>query len=56
MIAISALAETALRASKINVFERAISLIAADIQALPEESIVVREKWKEKRALSQERC
>ena len=47
------LAETALHKSEIAVFERAIELIAADIEALPEESIAVREKWKEKRALSQ---
>jgi type I restriction enzyme R subunit len=48
------LAETALHRSEIKVFERAIGLIAADIEALPEESIAVREKWKEKRTLSQE--
>ena len=47
------LAETALRKSEIPVFDMAIGLIAADIEALPEESIAVREKWKEKRALSQ---
>ena len=34
------------------VFDTIIHLIARDIQALPEESIAVREKWKEKRALS----
>jgi type I restriction enzyme R subunit len=45
------LAETALLKSEIGVFEQAVSLIAADIEALPEESIVVREKWKEKRTL-----
>jgi type I restriction enzyme R subunit len=48
------LAETALHRSEIQVFERAIGLIAADIEALPEEAIGVREKWKEKRTLSQE--
>ncbi|MAO55988.1 MAG: restriction endonuclease subunit R [Rhodospirillaceae bacterium] len=47
------LAETALDSSEIPVFDKAIKLIAADIAALPEESIAVREKWKEKRALSQ---
>jgi type I restriction enzyme R subunit len=47
------LAETALQKSEIKDFERAIKLIAADIETLPEESIAVREKWKEKRALSQ---
>ena len=47
------LAETALQKSEVAVFETTIDLIARDIQALPEESIAVREKWKEKRALSQ---
>ena len=47
------LAETALQKSEIPVFESAIDLIAADIEALPEESIAVREKWKEKRTLAQ---
>ena len=47
------LAETALQKSEVAVFEATIDLIARDIQALPEESIAVREKWKEKRALSQ---
>ena len=46
------LAETALQKSEMAVFEKAIALIAADIEALPEESIAVREKWKEKRTLS----
>ena len=48
------LADTALQKSEISAFERAIGLIAADIAALPEESIAVREKWKEKRTLSQD--
>ena len=47
------LAETALHKSEIPAFEMALALISADIEALPEESIAVREKWKEKRALSQ---
>ncbi len=47
------LAETALHKSEIAVFETAINLIAGDIEALPEESIAVREKWKEKRTLAQ---
>lgn len=47
------LAETTLQKSEITVFDTVIALIAADIDALPEESIAVREKWKEKRALSQ---
>lgn len=47
-----ALAETALQKSKPAVFETIIALVSQDINALPEESISVREKWKEKRALS----
>ena len=46
------LAETALQKSEVAVFDTIIDLIERDIQALPEESIAVREKWKEKRALS----
>jgi type I restriction enzyme R subunit len=46
------LAEAALLRSEIPVFDLAIRLIAADIEALPEESVAVREKWKEKRSLS----
>ena len=46
------LAETALQQSEVAVFDTIIDLISQDIQALPEESIAVREKWKEKRALS----
>ena len=47
------LAETALRIGEIAVFDKAVELVAADIAGLPEDSIPVREKWKEKRALSQ---
>ena len=47
------LAETALDSSEIPIFDKAIELIAADIAALPEDSVAVREKWKKKRALSQ---
>ena len=47
------LAQAALQKSEISVFDIAIDLIATDIEALPEESIAVREKWKEKRALAQ---
>ena len=47
------LAEAALQKSEISDFEKVIELIAADIAAVPEDSIAVREKWKEKRALSQ---
>ena len=47
-----ALAELALQKSEPSIFEAVIELIAADIEALPEESVAVREKWREKRALS----
>ena len=46
------LAETALNKSEVSVFDLIVDLVAQDINALPEESISVREKWKEKRALS----
>lgn len=46
------LAESALQMGKIPVFEMAIELIAADIEALPRDSIAVREKWKEQRVFS----
>ena len=46
-----ALAERALRQSEIPSFDMVIGLIAADIQALPEESIAVRERWREKRSV-----
>lgn len=47
------LAQTALQKSEIPIFDLVIDLIAADIADLPEESIAVREKWKEKRMLAQ---
>ena len=47
-----ALADNALQRSEISAFDMAIGLVAADIEALPEESIAIREKWKEKRLLS----
>ena len=47
------LAETALQKSDLEIFDTTVDLIARDIQALPEESIAVREKWKEKLTLSQ---
>ena len=47
------LAEATLQRSEVAAFDMIIDLISRDIQALPEESIAVREKWKEKRALSQ---
>jgi type I restriction enzyme R subunit len=46
------LAETALRQSEIAIFNEVIDLIAKDIEALPEESVSVRERWREKRAVS----
>lgn len=46
------LAETALQTSEIPVFETAVALISADINALPENSISVKEHWREKRELS----
>ena len=46
------LAETALRMSEVAVFNEVIELIAKDIEALPEESVSVRERWREKRAVS----
>ena len=46
------LAESALQKGEITIFEKAAELIAADIAALPESSIAVREQWKEKRVLS----
>jgi type I restriction enzyme R subunit len=45
------LAETALRMSEVAIFDEVIELIAKDIEALPEESVSVREKWREKRAV-----
>ncbi len=50
------LAESALRKSEIAVFDTVIKLIEADIADLPEESVSVREKWRERRlALEQGR-
>jgi len=46
------LADAALRESEIAAFETAIGLLGDDIEALPEESVSVREKWREKRAVS----
>lgn len=45
-------AETALRKSDIAAFDLTLPLIAADIAALREESIAVREHWREKRAVA----
>jgi type I restriction enzyme R subunit len=46
------LAEMALRMSEVAIFDEVIKLIAKDIEALPEESVSVREKWREKRAVA----
>jgi type I restriction enzyme R subunit len=46
------IAEIALRQSEIAVFEAMVDLIGKDIEALPEESVSVRERWREKRAVS----
>ena len=47
-----ALAEAALRQSEIAVFDAVIELVRQDIEALPEESVAVRDKWREKRAVA----
>lgn len=44
------LAETALQRSEIAVFDHLIQLIAADINALDENTVAVREMWREKRS------
>ena len=44
------LAETALQKSEVNVFDQIIKLIEADIADLPEESVSVRERWRERRS------
>ncbi|MFG6563586.1 DEAD/DEAH box helicase family protein [Sulfitobacter sp. 1A13421] len=44
------LAETALQKSEIAVFDHVVQLIAADINALDENTVAVREKWREKRS------
>lgn len=46
------LAELALRKSELTIFDTVIDLIGKDIEALPEESVAVRERWREKRSLS----
>jgi type I restriction enzyme R subunit len=46
------LAETALRVSEVAIFDEVLELIAKDIEALPEDSVSVREKWREKRAVA----
>jgi len=46
------LAETALNKSELAIFNDAIELIAQDLNSLPEQTIAVKEKWKEKRTVS----
>ena len=46
------IAETALRMNEVAIFDEIIELIAKDIEALPEDSVSVREKWREKRAVA----
>jgi len=46
------LARTSLNKGEINVFNMVVTLIRQDIERLSEETISVREKWREKRALS----
>lgn len=45
------LAETTRRANKTKYFESTVQLIENDIKSLPENSISIREKWREKRML-----
>ncbi|WP_420886864.1 DEAD/DEAH box helicase family protein [Candidatus Magnetaquicoccus inordinatus] len=47
------LAETALEQSDPETFKLAAELIGKDLAALPEETIAVREKWREKRTVQQ---
>jgi len=46
------LAETALNKSELEIFNQTIGLIGKDLNALPEKTIAVKEKWKEKRNVS----
>jgi type I restriction enzyme R subunit len=46
------LAELSLSKSEPGIFDTVIDLIGKDIEALPEESVAVRERWREKRAVS----
>ncbi len=47
------LAEEALNRAQIDVFENVVELIRKDINDLPEDSITVREHWREKRVAAQ---
>ena len=46
------LAETALNKPELATFQQAIELIGKDLNALPEQTIAVRERWREKRGVS----
>ena len=46
------LAEAALNKSELAIFNDTIELIAQDLNSLPEQTIAVKEKWKEKRSVS----
>lgn len=46
------LADTALQASETDVFDQVAALLMADINALPEASIAVKEQWRAKRTLA----
>lgn len=50
------LAETALQRSEIDVFDTIINLVESDIVDLPEESVSVREKWRERRSVLETKC
>ncbi|WP_198419515.1 DEAD/DEAH box helicase family protein [Geomonas oryzae] len=46
------LAETALNKPELAIFSQAAELIGKDLASLPEQTIAVRERWKEKRSVS----
>lgn len=46
------LAELALASHEIDLHRQAVTLIAQDLNSLPEKTIAVRERWKEKRSVS----
>lgn len=46
------LAETALNKAELAIFNDTIQLIAQDLNSLPEQTIAVKERWKEKRSLA----
>ena len=46
------LAELALQQNELGIFDVVVDLIGKDIEALPDESVAVRERWREKRTVS----